>query len=63
MKTGDVALAEDPSSALSTNIIGILQPPVTPAPGDPIPSSGIHEYLHTYTHTHVHICARTHAYI
>lgn len=27
---------------------------VTPAPGDPIPSPGLHRHLYIYTHTNIH---------
>ena len=52
------ALAKDPSSVPSTHV-SQLQLPVTPAPGDLTPSSGLQEhhtnlYNHTHTHTHTH---------
>lgn len=52
-----VALPEVPSLVPSTHASG-SQPPVTPAPGDPAPSSvlvGTHTQVETFKHKHTHI--------
>ena len=32
---------------------GSSQPPVTPAPGNPVPSSGLYRHLHSQAHIHI----------
>lgn len=45
------SLSEDPSSISSTHV-KCSQPPVTLAPGDPTPSSGIDGHLYSCAHTY-----------
>jgi hypothetical protein len=45
-----------------SSLLGNSQLPVTPAPGNQRPSSGLWEYPHTCTCARAHVCVRTHTH-
>jgi len=48
-------LAEDPGLNPNTHMAA-LQPSITPVPGDPMPSSGLHEqYTHVECKTYIQV--------
>ena len=50
----NIPIIEDLNLVLRTHI-GESQPLVAPAPKDPVPSSGLHRFLHSCAPPHTHI--------